>query len=107
MSGRKFTCRQQLTIVCESKRRYLRIRFAVGMRITQLCFDRLATRFTRFTLEFSFAVRIETVFGLLPSRIVIDRRFNLNEAVYRWIVWNDDLPLSPRSADDAAPLKYG
>jgi len=58
-------------------------------------FAGFATRLSHFTLEFSFAVGIErVVLGLPPSRIVIDRRFNLNEAVYRWIVWNDDLPLS-------------
>ena len=53
-------------------------------------FGGLATRLSRFTLEFSFAIGIKKL-ELRPlfRRVVINRRFNLNETVKSRIIRND------------------
>jgi hypothetical protein len=53
-------------------------------------FGGLATRLSRFTLEFSFAIGIKKlVLRLLFRRVVINRRFNLTETVKSRIMRND------------------
>jgi len=53
-------------------------------------FGGLATRLSRFTLEFSFAIGIKKlVLRPLFRRVVINRRFNLTETVKSRIMRND------------------
>jgi hypothetical protein len=53
-------------------------------------FGGLATRLSRFTLEFSFAIGIKKlVLRPLFRRVVINRRFNLSETVKSGMIRND------------------